>query len=153
MKNEMIETDLNKVTEVQLVYKTSIKPSDRPKISKMEDAVEIFRKYWSRDKIEHIEEVKILLMNRANRVLGIATVSMGGVSGTVMDERIILQYAIKANASGVIMAHNHPSGTLEPSDTDKKITSKIKGSLELMGMSLLDHIVITVDGQNSIIDS
>ena len=153
MKNEIIETDLNNISEVQLVYRTKIKPTDRPKVGNLEDAVGIFRKYWDRDKIEHIEEVKILLLNRTNKVLGIATVSMGGVSGTVMDERIILQYAIKANASGVIMAHNHPSGNLEPSDADKKITSKIRGSLELMGMSLLDHIVITVDGQNSIIDN
>lgn len=153
MKNEIIETDLNNISEVQLIYRTKVKPTDRPKISSMDDAVELFRKYWDRDRIEHIEEVKILLLNRTNKVLGIATVSMGGVSGTVMDERVILQYAIKANASAVIMAHNHPSGNLEPSDADKNITRKIKSSLELMSMSLLDHIIITVDGQNSIIDS
>ena len=151
MKNVNNETDLFNVTEVQLVYKTKIKASDRPKINKMEDAAEIFRNNWSRDKIEHIEEVKILLLNRSNKVLGIATISQGGVSGTVIDERIILQYAIKANASAVIMAHNHPSGNLEPSDADNKITNKIKNSLELMGLSLLDHIIITVEGQNSII--
>ena len=91
-------------------------------------------------------------MTTADYCLQIATVSMGGVSGTVKNERIILQYAIKANASGVIMAHNHPSGNLEPSDADKKISSKIKTALELMGMSLLDHIIITADGQNSIIE-
>ena len=127
MKNVIIETDLNNISEVQLVYRTKIKPNDRPKVGNLEDAVAIFRKYWDRDKIEHIEEVKILLLNRTNKVLGIATVSIGGVSGTVMDERIILQYAIKANASGVIMAHNHHSGNIEPSDADNKITSKIKG--------------------------
>ena len=152
MKNEIIETDLNNLSEVQLVYRTKIKPTNRPKVGKLEDAVEIFRKYWDGDRIEHIEEVKILLLNRTNKVLGIASVSMGGVSGTVMDERVILQYAIKANASAVIMAHNHPSGNLEPSDADKKITLKIRNALELIGMSLLDHIILTVGSQNSIID-
>ena len=151
MKNLTNATELNNVTEVQLVYKTKIKASDRPKISNMEDAVDIFRKYWSRDRIEHVEEVKILLLNRSNRVLGIATVSQGGISGSIIDERIVLQYAIKSNASGVILAHNHPSGNLEASEADNRITGKIKNSLELMGMSLLDHIVITADGQNSII--
>ena len=151
MKNVNNATDLYNVTEVQLVYKTKVKASDRPKINKMEDAAEIFRNNWNRDKIEHVEEVKILLLNRSNRVLGIATISSGGVSGTVIDERIILQYAIKANASAVIMAHNHPSGNLEASEADNRITSKIRNSLEVMGMSLLDHIIITAEGQNSII--
>jgi len=152
MKNEMIETDLNNISEVQLVYRTKIKPTDRPKIANTDDAVAIFRRYWDRDRIEHIDEVKILLLNRNNKVLGIATVSMGGVSGTVMDERVILQYAIKANASAISLAHNHPSGNLEPSDADMNITRKIKKALDLMGITLLDHIVITADSQNSIIE-
>jgi DNA repair protein RadC len=151
MKNVTNAMDLYNVTEVQLVYKTRIKASDRPKISNMEDAVDIFRKYWSRDRIEHIEEVKILLLNRSNRVLGIATVSQGGISGSVIDERIVLQYAIKSNATGVILAHNHPSGNLDASEADNRITAKIKNSLELIGVTLLDHVIITAEGQNSII--
>jgi len=151
MKNVTNAMDLYNVTEVQLVYKTKIKASDRPKISNMEDAVDIFRKYWSRDRIEHIEEVKILLLNRSNRVLGIATVSQGGISGSVIDERIVLQYAIKSNATGVILAHNHPSGNLDASEADNRITGKIKNSLELIGVTLLDHLIITAESQNSII--
>jgi len=151
MKNEIIENDIVNVTEVELVYKTRIKASDRPKINDMGDAVKIFRQYWNLDRIEFLEEVKILLLNRSNRVLGIANISQGGVSGTVIDEKIILQYAIKANASGVILAHNHPSGNLEGSEADHRITNKIRNALELIGMSLLDHIVLTAEGQNSII--
>jgi DNA repair protein RadC len=151
MKNEMNVNDLINVTEVQLIYKTRIKASDRPKISDMDDAVRIFRQYWSRDRIEHVEEVKILLLNRSNKVLGIATISLGGISGSVIDERIILQYAIKSNASAVILAHNHPSGNVEPSEADNRITTKLRNSLEMIGISLLDHIIITSDGHNSII--
>jgi DNA repair protein RadC len=65
-----------------------------------------------------------MLLTRSNKVLGIASISKGGLSGTVIDIRIILQYAIKANASGIIVCHNHPSGNLQPSESDLAITEK-----------------------------
>jgi DNA repair protein RadC len=72
---------------------------------------------WDLDSIEHIEEFKLLLMNRSNSVLGIMPVSKGGLSGTVTDVRLIYQGAIEANASGIIVCHNHPSGNLNPSES------------------------------------
>ena len=97
---------------------------------------------WDQDTIEHIEEFKLMLMTRSNKVLGIASVSKGGISGTVTDVRVILQYAIKANASGIIICHNHPSGNMQPSESDMKITQKIKESGNLMDIQLLDHLII-----------
>jgi DNA repair protein RadC len=76
--------------------------------------------------IEQKETFKMLLLNRANKVLGITTISEGGLSGTVTDVRLIYQYAIKGNASGIIVDHNHPSGNQNPSESDLKITQKIK---------------------------
>jgi DNA repair protein RadC len=76
---------------------------------------------WDQDSIEHIEEFKLLLMNRSNSVLGLLSVSKGGISGTVTDIRLIYQAAIKANASGIIVCHNHPSGNLNPSESDTKL--------------------------------
>lgn len=152
MKNIANQNDLLNVAEVELVYKTNVNPSERPKITSPEDAVAIFRKYWNPDRIEHIEEVKILLLNRSNRVLGIASISKGGISGSVIDERIVLQYAIKSNASGVIIAHNHPSGTLEPSTADVEITRKLSNGLKTIGLNLLDHLIITVEHYRSLID-
>ena len=101
---------------------------------------------WGLDSIEHIEEFKLLLMNRSNSVLGIMPVSKGGLSGTVTDVRLIFQGAIKANASGIIVCHNHPSGNLNPSESDTKITNKIKEAGNLMDIQLLDHLILTMDG-------
>ena len=85
----------------------------------------------------------ILLLNRSNSVLGIMEVSKGGISGTVTDVRVILQAAIKSNASGIILCHNHPSGNINPSESDSKLTQKIKEAGQLMDIQLLDHIIIT----------
>lgn len=85
-------------------------------------------------------------MNRSNAVLGILSVSKGGISGTVTDIRIIFQAAIKANASGIIVCHNHPSGNMNPSESDTKITHKIKEAGAIMDIQLLDHLIITMDG-------
>jgi len=85
----------------------------------------------------------MLLLNRANKVLGITTISEGGLSGTVTDVRLIYQYAIKGNACGIIIAHNHPSGNSNPSESDLKITQKIKEAGNLLDIQLLDHIILT----------
>ncbi len=82
-----------------------------------------------------------MLLNRANKVLGIAEISRGGISGTVTDIRIILQYVIKSNASGILIAHNHPSGSLQPSESDTTITRKIKETASLFDVQLLDHLI------------
>ena len=97
---------------------------------------------WDLDSIEHIEEFKLLLMNRSNSVLSIMPVSKGGLFKTVTDVRVILQYAIRVNASGIIICHNHPSGKVQPSESDIAITRKIKESGIVMDIQLLDHLII-----------
>ena len=82
----------------------------------------------------------------------IAQISQGGISGTVTDVRIILQYALKANASGIILCHNHPSGNVEPSEADIKITSKLKEAAMIHDITLLDHLIITKDNYYSLAD-
>ncbi len=136
---------LYKAAEVKLTYKSRVKASERYRIKNVEDAAELFFKVWDRSTIEHVEEVKLILLNRANRVLGITTVSRGGMSGSIIDTRIILQYAIKANAAAVILAHNHPSGNLGASDADVNITKRVREALELMEIKLLDHIILNKD--------
>lgn len=136
-----------KIAEVQLSYKTKIKASERPCVNRSEDAYKLFLESWDKDSIEYVEEFKIMLLNRANKVLGIANISKGGISGTVTDVRIILQYAIKTCACGIILCHNHPSGNLESSDSDRIITRKVKESCSLFDIQLLDHIIITVEGR------
>ena len=91
--------------EIQLTYKSNVKPSLRPKITRSEDAYQVFKETWDTSKLEFVEQFKTMLVNRANKVLGILEVSTGGISGTVADPRIIFAAAIKCNASGIIVAH------------------------------------------------
>ena len=133
------------VSEVTLSYRTKIKASDRLQVKCSKDAYDIFMGNWNQDSIGHIEEFKLLLMTRSNSVLGILSVSRGGISGTVTDVRLIYQAAIKACASGIIVCHNHPSGNLNPSESDTKITRKIKEAGNIMDVQLLDHLIISPD--------
>lgn len=88
------------------------------------------------------EEFFCIFLNRANKVIKIDQVSKGGISGTVTDVRIILKNAVLLTASGAIVAHNHPSGNLNPSESDIKITTKIKEAGNLLDIQLLDHLII-----------
>jgi DNA repair protein RadC len=133
------------IAEVQLIYKSKVKASDRKKITCSRDAYNIFMENWNPDIIEFVEEFKILLMNRSNAVLGILDISKGGISGTVTDVRVVYLAAIKANASGIICAHNHPSGNLNPSESDTRLTQKLKEAGNLMDIQLLDHLILTTD--------
>ena len=152
MKNA-IQLSMFDVAEVQLIYKSKVPPSQRRKISCSRDANDLLKENWNSDTLEHCEEFKILLMNRSNAVLGILAVSKGGISGTVTDVRIILQAALKSNASGLIVCHNHPSGNLNPGESDIKITKKIKEAGNIMDIQLLDHLIISKEDYYSFADN
>ena len=150
--NDNNENNMYKAAEVKLTYITKVKASNRIQIKKAEDAASLFFKIWDMETIEHVEKVKMIILNRANKVLGVTNISQGGQSGSIIDTRVILQYAIKANAAAVILAHNHPSGNLEASDADIKITNKIREALKLVEIQLLDHIIINKDEEYSNIE-
>ena len=143
----IMKTQQTNIAEVRLVYRTNVKASERLQVKCSKDTFDIFMESWDQDSIEHIEEFKLMLLTRSNKVLGIASISKGGINGTVTDVRIILQFAIKANASGMIVSHNHPSGNLQPSESDTKITEKIIQAGNLMDIQLLDHLILTMDGE------
>jgi DNA repair protein RadC len=92
------------------------------------------------------EEFWVMLLDRGNKILDTFMISQGGISGTVIDVRLILRRALEYRSSGIILCHNHPSGTLQASDADLKITRKISDAAKIMDISVLDHIII---GQNS----
>jgi len=141
-----MKTQQTTISEVSLIYRSKVKASDRPQVKCSRDAYNLFMEQWDHDTIEHVEEFKVMLMNRPNSVLGIMVVSKGGISGTVTDVRILLQAAIKANASGIIVCHNHPSGNLKPSDKDTRLTHRISDACDIMDIELFDHLIITGDG-------
>ena len=134
---------LSNIAEIQITYSTRVKPSERSRITCSLDAVKILRQVFPG--IEHREYFFVMLLNRGNQVLGYYEVSRGGIAGTLVDVRLIMQAVLKANASSIILAHNHPSGTKEISDADNRITQKIKSACSLLDITLLDHIVLTVN--------
>jgi DNA repair protein RadC len=94
----------------------------------------------------------MLMLDRSNKVVGEERISTGGVSGTVVDVKVIFKYALEKLASSVILCHNHPSGNLEPSQADRKITRKVKEAGELLEIQVLDHVIVTADGYYSFAD-
>lgn len=112
---------------------------DKPKISKSQDAYQLFQSDLI--DIPH-EEFWILLLNRANKVIAKRRISHGGVTGTVADPKIIFKFAIEELASGIILAHNHPSGNLAASQADLDLTKKISAGARLLEMHVLDHLII-----------
>jgi DNA repair protein RadC len=139
------------LAEITVSYKPLLKLSGQPQISTSIDAYQIFKEAWS-ETLCYCEEFNILLLNRANKVLGISKISVGGIAGTVADPKKIFQTALKANASSIILAHNHPSGNLKPSQADIDLTRKIKNAGAFLDLPIMDHIIITDEGFLSFAD-
>jgi DNA repair protein RadC len=134
--------------EIEIQYHNKVKSSEMPKVSCSKDAEGILREVWS-DKMEYVEEFMVLCLNRSNKVLGWSKISLGGLHGTVADPKVIFQIALKANASNIILAHNHPSGTIEPSSADISLTNKIKSAGEYLDLTVLDHIILSSESYYS----
>lgn len=98
------------------------------------------------------EEFWIIALNRNNRVIGARKIGSGGIDSTIADVRIILRYCLENGASALILCHNHPSGNLKPSESDIRLTGKVKKSAELMDINLLDHLIISDSGYFSFAD-
>lgn len=134
-----------KVNEISIKYQGGFRLSEAPKITSSENASKVFYQSWNRDKIGLQECFKIMLLNNANKVKGIYEVSSGGITGTMVDLRIVFAVVLKSLTTAVILAHNHPSGTLKPSEADKALTEKIKKAALLFDIKVLDHLIITPD--------
>jgi len=139
----MVINELSRVSEVEVTYRPKFKASERPKISTSEQAYHLFLNQWNLDKIQFQEEFKIMVLNRRNNVLGIADISMGGVSGTFVDPKVVFTIALKGNASSIVLCHNHPSGNLKTSDADIRITKQLKQAGQLLELPVYDHLIIT----------
>jgi DNA repair protein RadC len=137
---------------VQLIYKSKVKASERPKITKSSDAFQVLKKHWNLETIEFIETFKVMLLNRANRVLGIIEISTGGMAGTIADPKLVFVAALKSAASSIVLAHNHPSGALTPSQADINLTRKLKSAGEYLDIAVVDHIILTSESYFSFAD-
>ncbi|AKD05770.1 JAB domain-containing protein [Pontibacter korlensis] len=152
MEKAVNTSAFHRVAEVKLSYRNRVKPSERPQVTCSADSYMVLKESWDKSKLEFVEQFKVLLLNRANRVLGAYELSTGGVAGTVADPKLVFVAALKACASGVILCHNHPSGNLKPSVADLQLTKKIKQGGELLDIAVLDHIILTSEGYYSLAD-
>lgn len=112
-----------------------------PKIISSRDVFELLTPNWV--DIDYCESFYLILINHGNMVLGVKKISTGSVSGTVSDPKKIFQTALKANASAIILCHNHPSGGVDPSSCDQKITEKCVQAGKFLDLPVMDHIIVT----------
>ena len=140
----------NGIAEIAISYSSRIKASDRTQITKSDKAYEVFLEAFP--SLEHKEYFYALFLDRANRVLGVYQVSSGGITGTVVDPKIVFQAGLKANATSIILAHNHPSGQTVPSEADIALTKKLINAGKILEMPILDHLIIAKEGYKSFAD-
>jgi len=131
------------IPQIKLSYFNPIPFPARKKADCADTLVHIFRSCWDMDTIELSETVKVVLMNTAFHVLGIFTVSQGGITSCTVDVRTLFASCLLAGATHLALCHNHPSGNPYPSQADTKFTKKVKAAGELLDITLLDHIIIT----------
>jgi len=137
------------VDEITISYKRN--NDYKIKIRSSQDASSVARSVIG-ENIEYKEYFYVIAMNNSNQVLGVKKISSGGITGTMVDIRIIFQTLLKAHGTSFIIFHNHPSGTLVASNADKQITRKIKRASELLDIKLLDHIIVTKESYFSFAD-
>lgn len=144
---------MQQVSEIAISYKPKVKAADRYTIRFSQDAYNLLiREAFDIETLEYKEYFKLVLLNRVNKVLGITTISEGGMDGTIVDVRLILQTALLAHSSSIIIAHNHPAGGLTPSSLDDAVTKKIKEAAKLMDITLYDHLIVTGNNYYSYAD-
>lgn len=138
------------VSEVTIGYKRKFKHGVNVRNS--QEVAEVFRQIYTEDIIEHREKFSIMLLANNMDVLGISEISIGGLTQCLVDVRLIFQTALLANATQIILCHNHPSGNLKPSGEDFAITKKIIEAGQVLSIRVLDHIILSTDSYRSMSD-
>lgn len=142
---EKIELIKNQVCEVTIGYKNKVSPKNRIKITDPDRAAEVVRALYDESIIEYQEQFHIIGLNNANSILCHKIISSGSEKATVVSVKAILQVLILSNSTSCIISHNHPSNSLIASNQDEALTQRIKSAAALIDVTLLDHIIITVD--------
>lgn len=151
-----VVNDTNMVPEFELKQPNKIKQLDNIRVLKVVDSqssVLMLREIWEKDTIGAFEQAYILFFNNNNQIIGYYHHSSGGIAGTIMDIEMISAMAVKSLSRGVIIAHNHPSGAVRPSEADLRISKQLKSALALFNISLLDSLIITTNDYYSLLDN
>lgn len=134
-----------KIQEISLKYKRT-RPDKDIQVITADDAYDVLKSVWDENRIDLLEEFKIILLDVKSCVLGVSSISTGGISTCIIDPKIVFATALKANSSSIILAHNHPSGDLNPSEADIKITKQLVEAGKMLTMPVFDHIILTSAG-------
>ncbi|RPD51421.1 JAB domain-containing protein [Paracnuella aquatica] len=134
------------VAEITVAYKPKRSPKDAPQVSSSADAAQHLYEGFNQDLMSLQEQFVVAYLNRGNRIIGLFRASQGGITGTVADPRLILATGLKVAAVAIILAHNHPSGTLRPSAADEELTRKISSAAKFMDIKVLDHLILDAEG-------
>ncbi len=140
--NLFTEHKLTLAKEIQVIYKTNNKDVPSTTITRSNDLAQYARTVYPVD-VNHRECMLCIYLDRKNKTLGHSIISIGGVSDTLVDAKIVFQSALLANASSLILVHNHPSGSTLPSKSDDAVTTKIKEGAKVLDLCLLDHLILT----------
>lgn len=138
------------VSKIELFYKNKTNLDIR--VNTPHEAYNIFMNNWDDGRIDLLEEGKVLYLGPSNKVISLYELSRGGVCGTVMEPKHIILGALQQNASKIVLAHNHPSGNLKPSQADNYLTEKINQATKFFDLKLVDHIVLCRHGFYSFSD-
>lgn len=138
--------------EIKLIYINPKKASELPIINTSKSAYETLLASWDKDTIELIEQFKVMLLNRGNRLIGICSLSKGGITNTVADPRLVFASALISGSTSIIVAHNHPSGCLSPSKADELLTNRLSQGGLLLDIRVTDHIILCTEGYYSFSD-
>lgn len=142
----------NTIAEIQIKYLSNKLKTNRIQITNSDEAYKVLIKNWDKNTIELYEEFKVMLLNNSNEILGIYTLSRGGISTTLVDLRLLFAIVLKSCATGIITGHNHPSGKLKPSQSDINIYKKIQEIAKFHDISYLDNFIVTLKGKFSFSD-
>ena len=135
------------LNEIQVSYRNRLSIKEHEKVISSKHAKEVLYHLWDKDTIALHESFKVLLQNNSNKFKGVYELSKGGITGALVDIRILMAIALKTLSTALIVAHNHPSGILCPSDADIKITKKIQRACKYFDIKLLDHIILSPSGE------
>jgi len=128
------------------------KVSERRRINSSRDAYEILKSFWNSDTINLYEEFYVLFLDRKNGVIGYRNMNRGSNCGTVVDSKLIFHIGLSLSANSIILSHNHPSGNMQPSREDIKLTKKIRDGAELLDLKVFDHLIICPETYYSMTD-
>lgn len=138
--------------EISVKFNEKVPRSELFQIVSSRDSYEAVKEIFNADTVDWIEEFLIICLNKGNKVTGFFKISQGGTDATIVDQKVVFTVALNCCATSIILAHNHPSGTLRPSQPDIEITGKLKTSGDILGITVLDHIIISDEGYFSFAD-